>query len=147
MALKQLILLIFLVGRLLSQHSDTTGTNQLRELLQGNLKFEYQNWIRDKLSFPLGTYYQYKGRVDSPELIIGFLVAKGITVKEIWYRDYDSSCGDSSPIRMQVIVPSSFLIRIGDNMKEDFMNSLGFERATQLSPGQCPYSVRHYVLE
>jgi len=160
--MKTLFLLLLLVASAFSQSSDTSEVNSyFRYCVQGKVKFDYQNWKLEKHTMPAGIYYQFEGRteyiegkkyinngwgISHPEMILGFLIAKGVSIKEAWYQAYQSSCG-----MMQVIVPGWFTIRTEKEMPDEIMNALGFTKkiakTEQPVHDDCSTSVQHYVFE
>jgi len=158
MNIKTLIVSCFLCTPIFAQQVDTTGLSAyFKYFVPNNLRYEFQNWEYDKHLFPPGVYYQFLGRIElkdgkkhytnwtiinKPEMLIGFLIGKGIPIREVWYKESERNCHD-----LQVVIPASLLIRTAKEMPEDVMNVFGFEKTEQVSPGGCPYNILHYMFE
>lgn len=158
MNIKTFILLIFFANPIWAQQIDTTGlSTYFKYFVPNNLDFEFQNWERDKHSFPPGVYYQFGGLIEhkdgkkhithwtiinKPEMIIGFLIGKGIPIREVWYKESERNCHG-----LQIVISASLLIRTEKEVREDLMNAFGFEKTEPISPGGCPYNIRYYIFK
>ncbi|MTI32276.1 hypothetical protein [Xanthovirga aplysinae] len=131
-------------------YAQNLSTEQVEEYYQlffdGGVKVEMQNWEKDSLELSSGHYYSFAENnamnISSPNMILGFLIGKGLKIEEAWYRKNENSCG-----RMMVMVPSSLLIKASDDSQTDIFEKLGFKKSTNPSVGMCPYLVTHYIFE
>ncbi len=117
-----------------------------------NEEWSFENWHTEDRSFPQGIYYEYIGKIittDSStsfihysirnaDMTIGFLIGKGIEIKEVWFKRYQSSCGP-----LDVVVDEVLIIRISSRKWHDDLESLGFAYQDEPKIGLCAYSVRH----
>jgi hypothetical protein len=155
--LKILFLSLLFYAPIFSQEVDTVGLSAFyKYLVQNNVKFEFQNWEKNDYSYPSGSYYRFTGKIEykdgkkhiigwehlkNPEMLIGFLIGKGIPVKEVWYKASESNCHG-----FQIVVSASLLIRTDREIDQEFITVFGFEKIEPFgAPGGCPYNIRHYI--
>lgn len=144
MNIRVLLLATVLCGQAAAQRVDTSGRAfYFGCFVQGNVVSEYQNWERDSHSFPEGIYYGYTPTyVSEWGMVIGFLVGRGVPIKEVWFKQGESNCHGE-----QTQVPASLLIRVAKPVSEEFMRSFGFARTRTPGPGGCPHNVLHVLFE
>ncbi len=123
------------------------------ELLNFHIKSDYQNWEENHYEFKKGYYYNLSTikRVgvkgfdmsdfdhQKSDIILGYLLGKGIKIEEAWFRSADSSCGV-----LDVWVMPSLCIRLKNDSYSEYLATLGF-LIVDGPVAQCPYSVKHYL--
>ncbi len=160
---KIFIMFFILLPNALAQQADTAGLSTYRsDIVSNGITRETQNWETDKRSFPEGVYYVFQRPVEykdgkrsvssmigvpaEREMMLGFLIAKGVPVKEMWYKPGESSCRVGEQISLPAVVEPALVIRTEKSMDEKMMNSLGFVRQDHPALGWCPIHVEHYTL-
>lgn len=151
------LLLPYLMGVSFNRnHPPAQQTTSLTTLLE-HMESKQINWKEDGGSFAEGVYYEYTGgtsadeeasmrQIKHPELILGYVSARGVDLREAWYKSYASSCSPpGSDQAMDVIVPAKLIIKVTSPIAESQAAELGLQRQSSPSMGTCAYRIRHYA--
>ncbi len=100
--------------------------------------------------FPKGVYYAYQFDETKPaygfdeQLVIEQLAAKGIAVKNMWYKAAASSCvPPGSSMAMTVMVEAAMVVQLEE--ANDQLLEMNFVLTTAPSLGSCAYRVNRYM--
>ena len=120
------------------------------------VEIEYQNWFKEKdsLDFPQGSFYlftsNYINDAGEPivvnynsfsiDMLLGFLIAKGMKINEAWHKRGRSQC----EIFDTMVFPA-ILINAKDSSQEMDFKKYGFRKVNEPTVGDCPISVKHYI--
>ena len=101
-------------------------------------------------AFPAGHYYAHAVTAfdDQAEPLATFrsLAAKGIIVKEAWYRPYLTGCSPPGSGRTTTAIHSNvFIVRLDE--PDDGILNHDFRALESPKPIVCGYAVWHYALE